>query len=112
MTEHALTRGTVRWAWVACFAVLTLIGVVLRADLGRFGYAQELFRNMGGFSNFAISFSIISILTGAILLFSYGLQFAGPIINTFGGRDSGRFGQSGPAAWRPYLAILGRPRAM
>ena len=33
-------------------------------DLGRFGYAQELFRSMGGFSNFAISFSIISILTG------------------------------------------------
>jgi hypothetical protein len=41
------------------------------------GYAQQLFREMGGFSNFAISFSIISILTGAILLFGYGLQFAG-----------------------------------
>jgi amino acid transporter len=48
------------------------------------GYAQQLFREMGGFSNFAISFSIISILTGAIQLFGYGLQFAGPIINTFG----------------------------
>ena len=33
------------------------------------GYKQELLRKMGGFSNFAISFSIISILTGAILLF-------------------------------------------
>jgi amino acid transporter len=53
-------------------------------DLHKLGYAQQLFREMGGFSNFAISFSIISILTGAILLFSYGLQFAGPIINTFG----------------------------
>ncbi len=53
-------------------------------DLHRMGYAQQLFREMGGFSNFAISFSIISILTGAILLFGYGLQFAGPIINTFG----------------------------
>ena len=40
-----------------------------QADLGRFGYAQELFRNMGGFSNFAISFSIISILTGAVTLY-------------------------------------------
>jgi amino acid transporter len=39
---------------------------------------------MGGFSNFAISFSIISILTGAILLYGYGLGFAGPIINTYG----------------------------
>lgn len=53
-------------------------------DLHRMGYAQQLFREMGGFSNFAISFSIISILTGAILLYSYGLQFAGPIINTYG----------------------------
>ena len=35
-------------------------------ELARFGYAQELFRTMGGFSNFALSFSIISILTGAV----------------------------------------------
>lgn len=53
-------------------------------DLERLGYAQQLFREMGGFSNFAISFSIISILTGAVLLFGYGLKFAGPIINTVG----------------------------
>ena len=50
-----------------------------RADLGRFGYAQELFRSMGGFSNFAISFSIISILTGAVTLFGYGLEMGGPV---------------------------------
>jgi amino acid transporter len=53
-------------------------------DLHKLGYAQQLFREMGGFSNFAISFSIISILTGAILLFGFGLRFAGPIINTVG----------------------------
>jgi amino acid transporter len=53
-------------------------------DLHKLGYAQQLFREMGGFSNFAISFSIISILTGAILLFGYGLKFAGPMINTVG----------------------------
>jgi amino acid transporter len=53
-------------------------------DLHRLGYAQQLFREMGGFSNFAISFSIISILTGAILLYGFGLRFAGPIINTVG----------------------------
>lgn len=60
---------------------------IIREDvrtLHGLGYAQQLFREMGGFSNFAISFSIISILTGAILLFGYGLQFAGPIINTLG----------------------------
>jgi amino acid transporter len=53
-------------------------------DLARLGYAQQLFREMGGFSNFAISFSIISVLTGAVLLFGYGLKFAGPIVNSVG----------------------------
>ena len=53
-------------------------------DLARLGYAQQLFREMGGFSNFAISFSIISVLTGAVLLYGYGLKLAGPIINTVG----------------------------
>lgn len=43
------------------------------------GYAQELRRAMGGFSNFAISFTIISILTGAITLFSYGFGNGGPL---------------------------------
>ncbi|HEV7604103.1 MAG TPA: amino acid permease [Candidatus Limnocylindrales bacterium] len=47
------------------------------ADLHGLGYAQELFRSMGGFSNFAISFSIISILTGAVILYDYGLAWAG-----------------------------------
>ena len=53
-------------------------------DLARLGYAQQLFREMGGFSNFAISFSIISVLTGAVLLYGYGLKLAGPVINTVG----------------------------
>ncbi|MGE5140840.1 MAG: amino acid permease [Rudaea sp.] len=60
---------------------------IMRQDvrtLHGLGYAQQLFREMGGFSNFAISFSIISILTGAILLYGYGLKFAGPVINTVG----------------------------
>ena len=53
-------------------------------DLKRLGYAQQLFREMGGFSNFAVSFSVISILTGAVLLYGFGLKFAGPIVNTVG----------------------------
>jgi amino acid transporter len=53
-------------------------------ELHRLGYAQQLFREMGGFSNFAISFSIISVLTGAVLLYGYGLKFAGPVVNTVG----------------------------
>jgi len=53
-------------------------------DLHRLGYAQELFRTMGGFSNFAISFTIISILTGAVILFDYGLAWGGPAASTLG----------------------------
>jgi amino acid transporter len=53
-------------------------------DLHGLGYAQELLRSMGGFSNFAISFSIISILTGAVILYDYGLAWAGPGASTLG----------------------------
>lgn len=48
------------------------------SDLQKMGYAQELLRDMGGFSSFAISFSIISILTGATQLYGYGLAHGGP----------------------------------
>jgi amino acid transporter len=47
------------------------------ALLQKFGYAQELYREMGGFSNFAISFSIISILTGLVALYGYGVAQVG-----------------------------------
>jgi len=53
-------------------------------ELGRFGYAQELFRTIGGFSNFALSFSIISILTGAVTLYQHGLTMGGPAEMAFG----------------------------
>ncbi len=45
---------------------------------------QKLLREMGGFESFAVSFSIISILTGAVLLYGYGLKLSGPVINTIG----------------------------
>src|SRR5207302_8869922 len=48
------------------------------ALLHQMAYAQQLFRNMGGFSNFAISFTIISVLTGGLTLYSYGLNHGGP----------------------------------
>ena len=41
------------------------------------GYAQELFRAMGGFSNFAISFTIISVLSGCVTLFSLTTIYGG-----------------------------------
>jgi amino acid transporter len=45
--------------------------------LERLGYAQELLRRMGAFSNFAISFSIICILAGGITSFQLGLCSVG-----------------------------------
>src|SRR5206468_946039 len=53
-------------------------------ELSAFGYAQELFRTIGGFSNFALSFSIISILTGAVTLYQHGLTMGGPAEMAFG----------------------------
>ena len=52
--------------------------------LRRFGYVQELYRTMGGFSNFAISFTIISILSGPLTLFGFGLAAAGPAASAYG----------------------------
>jgi amino acid transporter len=48
------------------------------------GYAQELHRGMGTFSNFAISFSIISVLAGALTSFSLGMFAGGPRIIVIG----------------------------
>ena len=45
--------------------------------LRRLGYAQELRRRMGGFSNFAISMSAICILSGGVTSFHLGLCGAG-----------------------------------
>jgi amino acid transporter len=53
-------------------------------DLRRLGYAQQLLRDMGGFHNFAVSFSIISILTGAVTLYHVGLRAGGPLEMTLG----------------------------
>src|SRR5262249_15125504 len=46
--------------------------------LGRLGYAQQLLRRMGGFSSFAVSFSIISVLTGCITTYSDAIGPGGP----------------------------------
>src|SRR5947209_15332167 len=53
-------------------------------ELRKLGYAQQLLRDMGGFANFALSFSIISILTGAVTLYGYGLKMGGPLEMSLG----------------------------
>ncbi|MGD0529707.1 MAG: amino acid permease [Polyangiaceae bacterium] len=48
------------------------------SELARFGYAQELLRRLGGFSTFAIGFSVISVLTGITSTFGDALGAGGP----------------------------------
>jgi len=52
--------------------------------LHEMGYAQELRRRMSGFSNFAVSFTIISILSGCLTLYGYGMATGGPSIIVWG----------------------------
>jgi amino acid transporter len=47
--------------------------------LAELGYKQDLHRSWSGFSNFAISFSIISILAGCFTNFGAGFNNGGPI---------------------------------
>ena len=55
-----------------------------RDHLHSMGYAQELHRGMSTFSNFAISFSIISILAGGMTSFWLGMATSGPRVITLG----------------------------
>jgi amino acid permease (GABA permease) len=52
--------------------------------LHQLGYAQELARHMSGFSNFAVSFTIISILSGCLTLYGFGLNTGGPAVIIWG----------------------------
>ena len=54
------------------------------AHLARLGYTQELHRSWSGFSNFAISFSIISILSGCFTSFGLGWNNGGPAAIAWG----------------------------
>ena len=52
--------------------------------LHRMGYAQELRRRMSTFSNFAVSFTIISILSGCLTVFYFGMTNGGPAVINLG----------------------------
>ena len=53
-------------------------------QLHQLGYAQELRRGMKTFSNFAVSFTIISILSGCLTLFGFAMNVGGPAVMTLG----------------------------
>src|SRR5207342_3238681 len=52
--------------------------------LAELGYEQELERGWTRFTNFAISFSIISVLAGCFTLFYVGWNNGGPIVISIG----------------------------
>jgi amino acid transporter len=53
-------------------------------QLAKLGYKQDLNRSWSAFSNFAISFSIISILAGCFTTFGQGFNNGGPIAISWG----------------------------
>ncbi|XP_057844704.1 amino-acid permease BAT1 homolog isoform X1 [Cryptomeria japonica] len=61
------------------------------ARLNELGYKQELNRNLSVLSNFALSFSIISILTGITTLYNTGLTYGGPVTMVYGWLIAGFF---------------------
>jgi hypothetical protein len=56
--------------------ISTSVGDTALAQLHALGYAQELCRRMGGFSNFAVSFTIISVLSRCLTLYYFGMTTA------------------------------------
>ena len=53
-------------------------------QLAALGYRQELARAWSGFTNFAISFTIISVLAGTFTTFAFAWQNGGPIAVSIG----------------------------
>ena len=93
-------------------------------DLEALGYKQELRRDLGAFQNFALSFSVISILTGAVTLYGTGLTAGGPLVMLAGwplvavftifiGLSLAELASAFPTAGALYhwAAILGGPGA-
>ncbi|KAL6615550.1 hypothetical protein ACP70R_037820 [Stipagrostis hirtigluma subsp. patula] len=55
------------------------------------GYKQQLRRDLSVVSNFAVTFSIVSVMTGVTTLFGMGLQFGGPVTMVYGWPIAGAF---------------------
>ncbi|MGW3337137.1 amino acid permease [Streptomyces sp. NPDC001009] len=52
--------------------------------LAQLGYTQVLARRMSAFSNYAVSFTIISVLSGCLTLYLFGMVTGGPAVITWG----------------------------
>ncbi|MFD7921213.1 amino acid permease [Streptomyces sp. NPDC059740] len=51
--------------------------------LAQLGYAQTLARRMSAFSNYAVSFTIVSVLSGCMTMYLYGMTTGGPVLITW-----------------------------
>ncbi len=94
LAEHVVSITPVRQVFL--YKVLSQLGVEHGHEedtkvLHSMGYAQELSRRMGGFSNFAISFSIICILAGGITSFPLAMGTGGAFEATIGWVVGGLF---------------------
>lgn len=65
-------------------AVVDQVALNDEALLAKMGYKQELKRGLSGFSTFAISFTIVSVLTGLTGLYGQGLTYGGPVAVIWG----------------------------
>jgi len=54
------------------------------ARLRELGYEPVLTRRMGPFGNFAVSFSVISVLSGCMTLYGFGMNTGGPSVMLWG----------------------------
>jgi amino acid permease (GABA permease) len=54
------------------------------AELHRLGYPRKLSRRMSAFDNFGVSFTILSILSGCLTLYYFGMANGGPALITWG----------------------------
>ncbi|CAA7410346.1 unnamed protein product [Spirodela intermedia] len=52
--------------------------------LGQLGYKQELGLRLSAISNFAVTFTAVSVLTGITTTFGTGLEFGGPLTMVYG----------------------------
>ena len=66
---------------------------------------------MGGFRNFAISFTIISILAGCLTSYNIGFEHGGPMWVTSAGCSSASWRRSSRSAWRRSPPPIRRPAA-
>ncbi|MEV4504257.1 amino acid permease [Streptomyces klenkii] len=52
--------------------------------LHELGYAQELPRSMSAFANFGVSLTVISVLSGCLTLYGFGMRTGGPALIVWG----------------------------